>query len=88
MFQDYKSLSDEELDSKMENVMKKINMAFKMGNEAVAEQMQGFLEQLQMELYERSEKMRFKIINDRTPESLIIGEDNDPDASTNSDKKS
>lgn len=85
MFKDYNSLSDEELDSKMEEVMKKINMAYRMGQEHVVEQLQHILELLQLELTERVEKMRFEMISSRTPESLIIGEDDESDASTNTD---
>jgi hemerythrin superfamily protein len=88
MFQEYKSLSDEDLDSKMESVMKKIQMAHRMGHDVAVEQLQHFLEMMQLELMERSEKMRFKMIIDRTPESLIIGEDDDTNASTGSNKKS
>ena len=44
------------------------------------------MEELKLELSERLEKERFEIINQRTPDSLIIGEDDgkseDPDSST------
>lgn len=76
----YHTLSDEDLDGKIEEVTNKVNMASRMGQEAVVEQLQVFLEELQLELYERVEKMRFKIISDRTPNSFVLGEDDDADA--------
>ena len=78
----YHNLSEEELDSKIEDVTKKINMAARMGQDAVVEQLQTFLEELNLEMQERLEVMRFAIINDNTPESLILGEDDDTDAPT------
>jgi hypothetical protein len=80
MFQEYKSLSEEELDTKMTDVLKKMNMAHSMGLDDAVEQLQGILEMLQFELTERLERQRFDIISSRTPESLVVGEDeDDPD---------
>ena len=68
------------------DVEKKMNMAYKMGNYQVLEQLQFRMEELKLELSERLEKERFEIINQRTPDSLTIGEDDgkseDPDSST------
>lgn len=85
MFQEYTSLSEEELDEKMEDVMKKINSAHAMGLEGVVEQLQDILEQMQAELLERMDKMRFDMISERTPDSLVIGEDDGTDAPSDSD---
>ena len=85
MFQEYSSLSDEELDEKMEELMKKIQAAHAMNLDGVVEQMQDILEMMQLELRERTEKFRFDIITERTPDSLVIGEDNGSDASTDDD---
>ena len=86
MLNDYKSLADEDLDKKIADVEKKMNMAYKMGNYQVLEQLQFRMEELKLELSERLEKERFEIINQRTPDSLIIGEDDgkseDTDSST------
>ena len=80
MFQEYKSLSEEELDTKMTDVLKKMNMAHSMGLDDAVDQLQGILEMLQLELTERLELQRFDIISGRTPESLVVGEDvDDPD---------
>jgi hypothetical protein len=85
MYNDYSSLSEEELDEKMEDVMRKINIAHRQGMDHVVQQLQYHLGMLRLELNERLERMRFDIINDRTPDSFIIGEDNDTDASTDTD---
>lgn len=85
MFQEYDSLSEEELDEKMEDVTKRINVAYSMGLEGVVEQLQAILEQLQLELTERTDMMRYSMISERTPDSLVIGEDDGSDASTDED---
>lgn len=85
MFQEYSSLSDEELDEKMEELMKKIQAAHAMNLDGAVEQMQDILEMMQLELRERTEKFRFDIITERTPDSLVIGEDDGSDASTDDD---
>ena len=80
MFQEYKSLSEEELDTKMTDVLKKMNMAHSMGLDDAVDQLQGILEMLQFELTERLERQRFDVISGRTPESLVVGADrDDPD---------
>jgi hypothetical protein len=56
-----------------------------MGLEAVVEQLQFILENMQMELADRLDKMRFDMITERTPESLVIGEDDGSDAPSDSD---
>jgi len=82
MYDDYKSLSEEELDEKIGEVQKKMNIAHQMGLDNVVEQLQFIYENLKLEMSERLEAMRFDIINERTPDSLVIGEDDEPDAST------
>lgn len=85
MYNDYTNLSEEELDEKMQDVMSKINIAHRQGLEQVVDQLQHHLDMLKLEMDERLQKMRFELINERTPESFIIGEDNDTDASTDDD---
>jgi hypothetical protein len=82
MFIEYKSLSDEELDEKIGEVTKKINTAYAMGLDSAVDQLQDILENLRMELTERLEIMRYDIINERIPDSLVVGEDDEPDAPT------
>lgn len=85
MFQEYKNLSDEELDEKLEEIVAKISMVSRMGLEHAVEQLVAIRDNLQLELFERMDTLRASDIIKRTPESLVIGEDNDADASTDGD---
>lgn len=78
MYTDYKSLSEEDLDKKITDLQSKMEIAYRLGQENVLEQLQHHLEELKLEYSERFEKMRFEIINQKTPNSMVIGEDNEP----------
>ena len=82
MFTEYKSLSEEELDEKIGEVTKKIDTAYAMGLDNAVDQLQDILENLRIELTERLEIMRYGIINERIPDSLVVGEDDEPNAPT------
>jgi hypothetical protein len=84
MLNDYKSLADEDLDKKIADVQNKMNLAWKMGQTKVIEQLEFRLDELKLELSERLERERFDIINKRTPDSLIIGEDDGKSENTDS----
>ena len=88
MLNDYKSLSEEDLDKKIADVQKKMNLAFKMGHAQGLEQLEFRLTELKIEMSERLERQRFDIINQRTPDSLIIGEDDDGQPSDTNTKES
>jgi len=81
MFQEYTNLSEEELDEKLEEITAKIVTADRMCLESAVQQLVAIRDNLQAELMERLDKLRFEDINKRTPDSLVIGEDDD-DAST------
>jgi hypothetical protein len=85
MFQEYTNLSEEELDEKLEEIMAKIVTADRMGLESSVQQLVAIRDNLQAELMERLDKLRFEDINKRTPDSLVIGEDDDADAPTDGD---
>ena len=85
MFQEYTHLSEEELDEKLEEIMAKIVTADRMGLEGSVQQLVAIRDNLQAELMERLDKLRFDDINKRTPDSLVIGEDDDADAPTDGD---
>ena len=85
MFQEYTNLSEEELDEKLEEIMVKIVTADRMGLEGSVQQLVAIRDNLQAELMERLDKLRFEDINKRTPDSLVIGEDDDADAPTSED---
>ena len=85
MFQEYTNLSEEELDEKLEEIMAKIVTADRMGLEGSVQQLIAIRDNLQAELMERLDRLRFDDINKRTPDSLVIGEDDDADAPTDGD---
>ena len=78
MYIDYKSLSEEDLDKKITDLQSKMEIAYRLGQEHVLEQLQHHLEELKLDYSERFEKMKFDLINQRTPNSMVIGEDNEP----------
>ena len=85
MFQEYTNLSEEALDEKLEEIMAKIVTADRMGLEGSVQQLVAIRDNLQAELMERLHTLRFDDINKRTPDSLVIGEDDDADAPTSED---
>ena len=75
LLEDYGKLSDEELDLKIEDVMKKLDIAYSMGQGPVVDQLIFHLENLKLELGERLEKQRFGIIAEKVPEQYNITDD-------------
>ena len=75
LLEDYGKLSDEELDLKIEDVMKKLDIAYSMGQGPVVDQLIFHLENLKLELGERLEKQRFGIIAEKIPEQYNITDD-------------
>ena len=75
LLEDYGKLSDEELDLKIEDVMKKLDIAYSMGQGPVVDQLIFHLDNLKLELGERLEKQRFGIIAEKIPEQYNITDD-------------
>ena len=75
LLEDYGKLSDEELDLKIEDVMKKLDIAYSMGQGPVVDQLVFHLDNLKLELGERLEKQRFGIIAEKVPEQYNITDD-------------
>jgi len=75
LLEDYGKLSDEELDLKIEDVMKKLDIAYSMGQGPVVDQLVFHLDNLKLELGERLEKQRFGIIAEKIPEQYNITDD-------------
>ena len=75
LLQDYTNLTEEELDSKIEDVMKKLDIAYSMGQGPVVDQLIFHLDNLKLELGERLEKQRFGIIAEKVPEQYNITDD-------------
>ena len=72
---DYSKLTEEELDSKIQDVMQKLDIAYSMGQGPVVDQLVFHLDNLKMELGDRLEKQRFDIITHKTPEQYNITDD-------------
>ena len=75
LLQDYTNLTEEELDAKIEDVMKKLDIAYSMGQGPIVDQLVFHLDNLKMELGDRLEKQRFDIITHKTPEEYNITDD-------------
>jgi hypothetical protein len=75
ILEDYGKLSEEDLDLKIEDVMKKLDIAYSMGQGPVVDQLLFHLDNLKLELGERIEKQRFGIIAEKIPEQYNITDD-------------
>jgi hypothetical protein len=75
LLQDYTKLSEEELDAKIEDVTKKLDIAYSMGQGPIVDQLIFHLDNLKMELGDRLEKQRFDIITHKTPEQYNVTDD-------------
>ncbi len=75
LLEDYTKLSEEELDSKIEDVMKKLDIAYSMGQGPVVDQLIFHLDNLKLELGDRLEKQRFDIVTHKTPEQYNVTDD-------------
>jgi hypothetical protein len=75
LLQDYTKLTEEELDAKIEDVMKKLDIAYSMGQGLIVDQLVFHLDNLKMELGDRLEKQRFDIITHKVPEQYNVTDD-------------
>jgi len=77
---DYDKLSEEELDEKIQDVLKKVDMAYSMGNNEVMNQLLFHLDNLKMALGDKLEKQRFGVVQSKVPEEYnVTDEDIDND---------
>mgnify|MGYP001484833438 CR=1 FL=1 len=86
LLEDYSLLSEDELDEKINDILKKVEIAYTMGHEVALQQLLFHLENMKMELGEKLEKQRFNLIQDKTPEQYnITDEDIDKENKDESD---
>ena len=71
VLEDYEKLTEDELDEKISDILKKIDIAYSMGHEVAVQQLLFHLENMKMELG-KLEKQRFEMIQGRTPEEYNI----------------
>jgi len=72
LLDDYNELSEEELDEKIQDVLKKIDIAFPMGHAEVVDQLLFHLDSLKMALGDKLEKQRFDLIQGKIPEQYNV----------------
>ena len=68
-------LSEEELDEKIQDLHKKIDIAYSMGKDGVVDQLLFYLDNLKMTLYDKLEKQRFEITQGKIPTQYDITDD-------------
>lgn len=68
-------LSEEELDEKIQDLHKKIDIAYSMGKDGVVDQLLFYLDNLKMALYDKLEKQRFEITQGKIPTQYDITDD-------------
>jgi len=72
LLEDYSLLSEDELDEKISDILKKIEIAYSMGHSVALQQLEFHLENMKLELGEKLEKQRFDLIQAKTPEQYNV----------------
>ena len=72
LLEDYELLSEDELDEKINDILKKIEIAYAMGHEVALQQLLFHLENMKLELGAKLEKSRFELIQGKVPEQYNI----------------
>ena len=75
LLEDYSLLSEDELDEKINDILRKIEIAYSMGHGVALQQLEFHLENMKMELGEKLERQRFNLIQDKTPEQYTVTDD-------------
>jgi hypothetical protein len=72
LLEDYSLLSEDELDEKINDILRKIEIAYSMGHGVALQQLEFHLENMKMELGDKLEKQRFDLIQAKTPEQYNV----------------
>ena len=72
LLEDYSLLSEDELDEKINDILKKIEIAYSMGHSVALQQLEFHLENMKMELGDKLEKQRFDLIQGKIPEQYNV----------------
>ena len=75
LLEDYTLLSEDELDEKIQEVMNKIDMAYKLGYQDMVDQLLFHLDNMKLEMGDRLQKEAFEITAGRLPEQYNITDD-------------
>ena len=84
---DYSKLTEDELDEKIQDILEKVEVCYRMGHGPTLDQLLFHLENLKMELGDKLEKKRFELIQGRIPETLTITDDEDEEELSKNNKK-
>ena len=69
---DYSKLTEDELDEKIQDVLAKVEVCYKMGHSDALDQLLFHLENLKIELTDKLEKKQFELIQGKIPDILTI----------------
>lgn len=83
MINDYGQMSDDELENAMNSLTKKMLIADSLGKGDTLRLLQTMLDSMREEHKARVEFAQFTIVNEKIPDSYVIGEDDDSDADAN-----
>ena len=72
LLEDYEKLTEDELDEKINDILKKVEIAYAMGHEVALQQLLFHLENMKLELGAKLEKSRFDLIQGKVPEQFNI----------------
>lgn len=72
---DYSKLTEDELDEKIQDVLAKVEICYKMGSGPILDQLLFHLDSLKMELGDKLEKQRFETVQGKTPDEMTITDD-------------
>ena len=72
---EYNKLSEEELDEKIQDVLKKIDIAYKMGYGPTVDQLLFHLENLKMALGDKLDRQTYEILQGKLPEQYSLTDD-------------
>ena len=75
LLEDYSLLSEDELDEKINDILRKIEIAYSMGHGVALQQLEFHLENMKMELGDKLEKQRFDLIQGKVPEQYTVTDD-------------
>ena len=76
---DYSKLTEDELDEKIQDILAKVEICYRMGQSPTLDQLLFHLDNLKMELGDKLEKQRFGLIQGKTPDVLTITDDDEDD---------
>ena len=75
LLEDYEKLTEDELDEKIQDVMKKLDIAYSLGHDGIVDQLVFHLDNLKMALGDKLEKQRFEVLQGKLPNQFSLTDD-------------